>query len=149
MDRPVAGGRRRRPPPRRGRPRRLREREARSALWEAAANDPFWAVRQAALEGLDPANPADFDTLSTAAAEDPKSTVRAAALDLLGVTGNAPFLIERFHADSSYAAQAAALRSLGRAGGDLAPPVLEEAAAMASPRDVIARAAREALESLR
>ena len=127
----------------------FREREARSALWEAAANDPFWAVRQAALEGLDPANPADFDTLSTAAAEDPKSTVRAAALDLLGVTGNAPFLIERFHADSSYAAQAAALRSLGRAGGDLAPPVLEEAAAMQSPRDVIARAAREALEALR
>lgn len=124
------------------------DREARSALWEAAVSDPFWAVRQGAVEALDPSSPVGFDTLTTAAAEDPKSTVRAAALARLGLSGNAPFLIERFRAETSYAAQAAAIRALGQAGGDLVPPVLEEAAQMDSPREVIARAAREASEAL-
>ena len=124
-------------------------REARSALRNAALTDPFWAVREGAVRSLDPARAADFDALMKVAAEDPRSTVRAAALDRLGASGNAPFLIERFRSETSYAAQAAALRALGAAGGDLAPPVLEEAAGMASPRDVVARAAREALDRLR
>lgn len=124
------------------------DREIRNAVRDAALADPFWAVRQGAVEVLDPQTPAGFDTLSRAAAEDPKSTVRAAALARLGVTGNAPFLIERFRAETSYAAQAAAVRALAGAGGDLVPPVLEEAARMDSPRDVVARAAREALEAL-
>ena len=124
------------------------DREIRNAVRDAALSDPFWAVRQGAVEVLDPESPAGFDTLSRAAAGDPKSTVRAAALARLGLRGNAPFLIERFRAETSYAARAAAIRALGQAGGDLAPSVLEEAAGMASPREVIARAAREALEAL-
>ncbi len=122
-----------------------RSAEARAALRLAAANDPFWAVRQAAVEGLDPEDPADADALRTAAASDPKSDVRTAALARLGASAGAELLIERFRQDTSYRAQAAAVAALGELPGDATRAVLEEAAAMASPRDIVARAATEAL----
>ncbi len=115
--------------------------EARAALRAAAAGDPFWAVRQAAVEGLDPAE--DADALRAAAAHDPNSYVRTAALTRLGAAAGAAFLIERFRADSSYRAQAAAVTALGAIGGEAALAVLEEAEEMVSPRDIVARAARE------
>ena len=59
-------------------------------------------------------------------------------------SAGAEFLIERFRNDSSYRAQAAAVTALGEIGGDAAAAIIEEAAAMASPRDIIARAARNA-----
>ncbi len=114
--------------------------EARAALAAAAANDPFWAVRQVAVEGLDPED--DADVLRAAAARDGKSDVRAAALARLGGSAGADFLMERFRADTSYRAQAAAAAALGEIGGDAVREILEEAAAMASPRDIVARAAR-------
>ena len=109
------------------------------------ASDPFWAVRQAAIAGLDPEDAEDAEALRTAAAEDAKSDVRTSALGRLGGSAGAEFLIERFRNDSSYRAQAAAVTALGEIGGDAASAVLEEAAAMASPRDIVARAAREAM----
>ena len=80
-----------------------------------------------------------------AAAEDAKSDVRTSALARLGGAAGAEFLIERFRNDSSYRAQAAAVTALGEIGGDVVSAVLEEAAGMASPRDIVARAAREAM----
>ena len=74
--------------------------------------------------------------------EDAKSDVRTSAIARLGGSAGAEFLIERFRNDSSYRAQAAAVTALGEVGGDDAVAVIEEAAAMASPRDVVARAAR-------
>ena len=118
--------------------------EARAALRSAVAGDPFWAVRQAAVEGLDPGDAEDAATLRTAAAEDARSDVRTSAVARLGASAGAEFLIERFRNDSSYRAQAAAVTALGEVGGDEAAAVIEEAAAMASPRDVVARAARDA-----
>ncbi len=119
--------------------------EARAALRAALAADPFWAVRQAALAGLDPGDGEDAEALRTAAAEDAKSDVRTSALARLGGAAGLEFLIERFRNDSSYRAQAAALTALGEIGGEAVSAVLEEAAAMASPRDIVARAAREVM----
>ena len=123
----------------------LGDAEARAALRGALADDPFWAVRQAAADGLDPGDAADAEALRTAAAEDAKSDVRTAAIARLGSSSGAEFLIERFRNDSSYRAQAAAVTALGEVGGEAAAAVIEEAAAMASPRDIVARAAREAM----
>ena len=119
--------------------------EARATLREILADDPFWAVREAAAGGLDPEAAEDRQSLTEAATADPKSNVRAAALARLGARAEPGFLIARFRADSSYLAQAAALTALGATGSAAARPVLEEAAAMTSPRDIVARAAREAL----
>ena len=119
--------------------------EARAALRAAVGSDPFWAVRQAAIAGLDPEDGEDAEALRMAAAEDAKSDVRTSALARLGGSAGAEFLIERFRNDSSYRAQAAAVTALGEIGGDVVSAVLEEAAGMASPRDIVARAAREAM----
>ena len=97
------------------------------------------------MAGLGPGDAADSEALRTAAAEDAKSDVRTDAIARLGASAGAEFLIERFRNDSSYRAQAAAVTALGEVGGDAVAAVLEEAAAMASPRDVVARAAREAM----
>ena len=109
------------------------------------AGDAFWAVRQAAAEGLDPEDAADAEALRTAASGDVRSDVRTSAIARLGSSAGAEFLIARFRNDSSYRAQAAAVTALGEVGGADAVAVIEEAAAMASPRDVVARAAREAM----
>ena len=119
--------------------------EGRAVLRSVVAEDSFWAVRQAAIAGLDPEDAEDAEALRTAAAEDAKSDVRTSAIARLGSLGGAEFLIARFRHDSSYRAQAAAVTALGEIGGDAVVAVLEEAAAMASPRDIVARAAREAM----
>lgn len=118
-------------------------------LMEAARDDPFWAVRRAALESLGAEAPVD---LVKASALDPSSKVRATALRLLGdrrSREHLSFFRERFRADDSYVARAEALRAIGKTGDPSAVPVLEEAARIDSPRDVIETAARRALEELR
>ena len=119
--------------------------DARTALRAAVAGDAFWAVREAAVAGLDPEDAEAAAALRAAAVDDARSDVRTAALARLGAAAGAEFLIERFRNDSSYRAQAAAVTALGATGAASAGAVLEEAAAMASPRDIVARAAREAL----
>ncbi len=119
--------------------------EARGVLRRVAAEDAFWSVRQAAVAGLDPEDAADHESLVAAATGDPKSDVRTEALARLGGAADPDFLIARFREDSSYRAQAAAITALAETGADAARAVIEEAAAMASPRDIVARAAREAL----
>ena len=121
--------------------------QARTALRSAVASDLFWAVRQAAIAGLDTGQADDAEILRTAAAEDAKSDVRASALARLGAAAGVEFLIERFRNDSSYRAQAAAVTALGEIGGDAVSGILEEA--MASPRNIVARAARDAMGTSR
>ena len=122
---------------------------ARAVLRRVAASDAFWAVRQAAAAGLDPGDPVDREVLESVAAADPKSDVRTEALTRLGGAADPAFLIARFREDSSYRAQAAALTALGQTGDPSARPVLEEAAAMDSPRGILARAAETGLAALR
>jgi aminopeptidase N len=110
------------------------------ALRNAAANDPFWAVRRDALFTADAA------FLRARATGDRSSAVRAAALAALNRLRDpslASFFEQRFRQDDSYLAQAEAVRALGNL--DASAGLLREAAAMKSPNDVIANAAREAL----
>ena len=119
------------------------------AVETAARNDRFWAVRRAAIEALGTGAPTE---LLKEKILDENSTVRAAALRALGDTKDPellPFFEERFRVDDSYVAQAEALRALGKVADASSRPFLEEAARMDSPRDVIARAARSALEQFK
>ena len=122
-----------------------------AALEGSARTDPFWAVRRAAVEALDSgASAAATETLK-AACLDANSRVRVSALRALGNSRDpqlAPFFERRFRADDSYLAQAEAVLGLGKTGERSALSVVEEARTMRSPRDVVARAAREALGEL-
>ncbi len=115
------------------------EQRVAAALRKSAADDPFWAVRRDAIF------PADAGFLRLRATHDRSSAVRTAALAALGQLRDASlavFFEERFRADDSYLAQAEAVRALSRLGGRTA--LLREAAAMKSPNDIVATAAREA-----
>ena len=70
--------------------------------------------------------------------------MRTSALARLGGLAGVECVTERSRDYSSYRVQAAAVISLGEIGGDPASAVLEETAARASPRDIVARATREA-----
>ena len=111
------------------------------ALKKAALYDPFWAVRRDALLAGDTA------LLRACAVQDPSSGVRVAALAALNRLKDASlagFFELRFREDDSYLAQAEAVRALGRLGASSS--LLRQAAAMKSPNDVVANAAREALK---
>lgn len=111
------------------------------ALRKAAATDTFWAVRRDALPA------ADSIFLRARATEDRSSGVRVAALAALNRLRDpslAGFFEQRFRQDDSYLAQAEAVRALGALNASAG--LLREAAALKSPNDVIATAAREALK---
>jgi aminopeptidase N len=121
------------------------------ALAEIAREDPFWAVRLAAIETLAPVRGRSAIEPLTAAAEDVSSRVRRAAIRVLGEMGDqtmVPLFRSRFEADDSYQVQAEALRAIGRSGdrGQLA--FLRQASEVPSYRDVIRRAAMWAIEEL-
>jgi len=122
-----------------------------SRLAELALNDPFWAVRLAALETLTTGRAeADTDTFRRAAL-DVDSRVRRTALRLLGEKGDAawnPFYEERFRQDDSYLVQAEALTAIGRSGDRSYLPFLREALEVPSHQDVIRQAAERAMEEL-
>jgi aminopeptidase N len=114
-----------------------------AALRQSAAKDPQWAVRRDAILAL----PKDAVFLR-ARAIDSVSAVRATALKALGDLRDAslaPFFEERLRVEDSYLAQAEAVRALGKTGTRSA--LLREAVTMPSPGDLIAKAARAALEA--
>ena len=122
------------------------------ALVMSARIDDFWAVRQSAVETLGTMKREQDIAFFKEKCRDEKSRVRAAALRVLGDYEKAdlvPFLEERFEVEDSYLAQAEALRSVGKCGDASHIPFLEEAAKMKSYRDVVERAARSAIESIR
>jgi len=124
---------------------------AADALAMIAREDPFWAVRLAALEALAEAEGRSAIEPLTTAAEDANSRVRRAAIRLLGDTGDqalVPFYLGRFGADESYQVQAEALRAIGRSGDRSQLEFLRQASEMPSYRDVIRQAALWAIEQL-
>lgn len=130
----------------------LADAQAAAALRQSAEEDPFWAVRKKALEALAPSLGAVDVSFLKKQALDPKSDVRAAALTALGSLHDrslGSFLQERYAADASYVAQAAALRATGACGDSSAITFLERAAEAPSPRDVLRKAAEDALRQLR
>jgi aminopeptidase N len=121
------------------------------ALITSAHDDPFWAVRQAAVTSVGHIAGKDHIAVLREVAADKNSKVRVAALQALGDTGDAAlvgFYKERFRSDDSYRAQAEALRSMGKTGDGATKAFLEDARGMKSPRNVIRRAADEALKQL-
>jgi len=121
------------------------------ALLESARNDPFWAVRKAAIESLGaPANEEHTNVLKLKGL-DKHSQIRAAALKALGDSKQADlveFFAECFNKDDSYIVQAEALRAIGKGGDNSSVGLLKKAAKMKSHRDILKRAADWALKQL-
>jgi aminopeptidase N len=121
------------------------------ALIAAARDDPFWAVRRAAVEAVGQVDGKGQIAFLKEKALDESSKVRVAALGALGNTGDRElvgFFKKRFEADDSYLAQAEALRSIGKTADGSERAFLEAAILMSSPRNVIERGATWSLEQL-
>jgi aminopeptidase N len=120
-------------------------------LMAIAREDAFWAVRVAALETLAASGGTGAIELYKTAADDANSRVRSTAVRLLGGMSDpemVPFFRARFEADDSYQVQAETLRAIGRSGDQSQLEFLRQASEMASPRDVVRRAATSAIEVL-
>jgi aminopeptidase N len=120
-------------------------------LKERIQSDSFWAVRRSALEALSRVEVNLDINLFRKVCEEKNSKVRTTALQILGDVKDSElgsFFKERFEKDDSYAAQAEALRSLGKCGNRSQISFLKDAAEMESPRDVLKRAADWALKEL-
>ena len=108
----------------------------------SAAEDPFRYVRATCIERLD-GDVGRIAFLKERSLDD-HSRVRTAALRVLGSFEDpelAGFFKARFTDDDSYVARAEAIRSLGRTAGEEEQVFLLEAASVASPRDIVRRAA--------
>jgi len=115
------------------------------------SEDPFWAVRVAAVETLASLKGPESETEVRAATSDERSEVRRAAIRALGGAEDAtlvPFFRERFLSDSSYLVQAESLRAIGRSGDEDQIDFLRQASRVDSPRDVIRAAAEWAIEEI-
>jgi aminopeptidase N len=120
-------------------------------LTNIALNDSSWAVRKSAIEALGSSTVMVASDLLMKICGDNNSRVRTAALRILGETENPnfiPFLQKQFSRDDSYAAQAEALRSIGKCGDQSHIAFLKNAAAMNSYRDMIQKAAELALNEI-
>ncbi len=114
-------------------------------------DDPFWAVRLAAVETVASMSARESNEVLRAAATDANSQVRRASIRGLGETEDVTlveFFRDSFDSDSSYQVQAEALRAIGRNGDQDQLGFLHEAAKMDSPRDVIRSAAEWAIEEI-
>jgi aminopeptidase N len=122
-----------------------------AALAMIAGEDPFWAVRLAAIETIAIADGrAAIEPFQTAVT-DANSQVRRAAIRILGGMDDqamVPLFRSRFEADDSYQVQAEALRAIGRTGDRSQLGFLRQASETPSYRDVIRRAAMWAIEEL-
>src|SRR6185436_1346411 len=116
-----------------------------AALVRAAREDGFWKVREASVEAMSAARRAeDVALFRERAVDDPSSKVRVAALKALAAYESpaiASFLADRVRNDRSYLARAEAIRGLGRSHDRSFLPVIEEAARLRSPRQVLRVAA--------
>jgi aminopeptidase N len=121
------------------------------ALAVAAQKDSFWAVRQNAVESLGKQADQQILTLKKTAI-DTHPSVRISSLAILGsrkdpnLTG---FFLERFAKDGSDAVRAESLRAIGKARDLSTIPFLEKCAEVPSYRNLIAAAAKQAIESIR
>jgi aminopeptidase N len=123
-----------------------------AALLESAQNDPFWSVRRAAIEGLGTPENKEHTSVLKQKCFDQNSRVRAAALQALGDSQQGElvaFFVECFEKDNSYVAQAEALKAIGKSGDSSYAGFLENAARMTSHRNILKRAAEQALKQIR
>ncbi len=121
------------------------------ALASLTSDDPFWAVRVAAVETVEASGGPGIVEPFKGAALDVDSRVRRAAIRALGDKGGpdlVPFFQDRFSQDDSYLVQAEALRAVGRSGDRRHLPFLRETLETPSHQDVIRQAAEWAIEEL-
>jgi aminopeptidase N len=121
------------------------------AIAHLISEDPFWAVRVAAVEALGTRGGSGALERFKEAAIDEDSRVRRVAIRVLGAIGNPtliPFFKDRFQSDDSYLVQAETLRSIGRTGDRQQLPFLREALQVPSHQDVIRQAAEWAIQEL-
>jgi len=117
----------------------------------SARSDPFWAVRQRAIESLAQMPSPEVPAILRKACQDPHSSVRASAVQALGASKDkrlAAFYKDLFRKDRSVRVRAEALRALGLTGDESLAPFLRESAAIPSHQNMIRRAAEEALKQL-
>ena len=119
-------------------------------IWSTlATQDPFWAVRQAALENVGKYQGKNAIELFKTCLKDENSKVRQSAIHILGDLENPQLikLFERtFKTESSYAVRAESLRSIGKCGGKQQLVLLKKAAAIKSYSNVISKASTEAID---
>lgn len=121
------------------------------ALKTAAKKDISWYVRQEAIRALGSGPMPKLISFLKQRALDKHSKVRAAALGVLGNTKSrklVPFFFNRYKRENSYLAQAEILKAIGKCGNRKQLNFLEKAGDTKSPRDVLVRAARWAIDKL-
>jgi aminopeptidase N len=122
------------------------------ALAASAQSDPFWAVRRSAIEALGKLTDSRMTAVFRKTCLDAHSSVRTAALAALGDLKDrslAEFFKDRFAKDQSDLVKAEALRALGKTADESVIPFLEQSASIASHRDMVKRAATQAVAQLR
>ncbi len=116
---------------------------------EIASDDSFWAVREAALKQLAVNQTSNLKDLFNTALNDSNSKVRVTAVSALGDTGDQDMtdrFREIFETDESYLVMAEALKSIGKCGKRSQLSYLKKAGKVKSHRNVVSRAASQAIE---
>jgi aminopeptidase N len=122
------------------------------ALAASAQSDPFWAVRRSAIEALGKLTDSRATAVFRKTCLDAHSSVRTAALAALGDLKDrslAEFFKDRFAKDQSDLVKAEALRALGKTADVSVIPFLEQSASVPSHRDMVKRAATQAVAQIR
>jgi aminopeptidase N len=129
-----------------------RESQKTLGLWsEIAVNDAFWAVREAAVKQLGTLNNGRLRSIFQRALNDTSSKVRVAALVALASSGEKDMMAlcrKKFETDESYLVMAEALKLIGMYGDETQLAFLQEARKIKSARDVVSRAAGQAIEMI-
>jgi aminopeptidase N len=129
-----------------------RESQKTAGVWkEIALNDTFWAVRESAVKQLATLNQSQFRSIFNDALNDKNSKVRAAALIALADVEKKdiiPLCRKTFETDESYLVLAEAVKLIGKFGDESQLTFLQKARKMNSARDVVSRAADQAIDMI-
>jgi aminopeptidase N len=130
----------------------FRESQKTVDVWgEIAVNDSFWAVREAALKQLATLNHSQFRNIFQTALNDKNSKVRAAALIAIADSDEKDIIAlcrNIFETDESYLVMSEALKLIGKYGDRSQLNFLNEVQKLKSPRDVVGRAASQAIDMI-
>ena len=127
------------------------DKSVREVWTKLATGDPFWAVRQAALENIGKYPDEKSVDLFKACLKDSNSKVRVSAIRILGDLKDPKFikLFEKaFSTADSYAVQAESLSSIGKCGSKKQLAFIKEAETTKSWRNVVGKAATEAISMI-
>ena len=114
--------------------------DAIQTLIDVAQDDPFWAVRLAALDQLASLRNNGWESFFKERYADSNSKVRAAAVFALGdlrFLRLVPFFKDVFKKDQSYLVQAQALLAIGKSGAKTDIDFLKKASQTKSPMNII------------